>query len=549
MVSIMREPWADVSLPPADVSGDRNEPRQYTIRQCIRNFGAARYLWCLRARRDAGAYSDEEFVVLAARAYLDNGHPRRALALLCGHPSPAAAHAVLAAEAQRSALSIPCPCTLNMIVKNEEATLGRALGSVDDIVDEIVVCDTGSSDATVEIALRYGATVVREPWRNDFSAPRNAALAASTGSWIFWLDADDVLDPASKDGILSLVRAGGPHAALVCVDNVHHGAPGMQFLQVRLFPRLQGIAFERRVHEQISPSLHRLGVAHKYYPAIRIVHAGYDDPDIHKRKALRNKPLIIEELRANPDSAALLLSLGDCLSVLGETNEALDAYNTIISNPLAQARDPDMYVQAVFDTALLYRDRGDVGEACRWLGKAIALDPSRSEAFYMLGLIAQERGEREKAFGYFLSCSRIKPPVRKTATDALKIRIDSSLRVAGFLFSRGMFDECESIARAALESYPNVVDFHTLLGKVLLCANDLPQAARHFMTSLTLAPGKNPDAARGMAVVYLLLKDRKKARNFLERAGDAEVRSQELCATRVTVRTAPKKGIAELSPA
>jgi tetratricopeptide (TPR) repeat protein len=549
MVSIIREPRADVSLPPADVSGDGNEPRRYTIRQCIRNFGAARYLWCLRTRRDAGMYSDEEFVLLAARAYLDNSNPRRALALLCGHPSPAPAHAALMAEAQSSAVSIPCRCTLNMIVKNEEAAVGRALGSVDDIVDEIVVCDTGSSDATVEIALRYGATVVRKPWCNDFSVPRNAALGASSGAWIFWLDADDVLDPASKDGILSLVRSGDPHAALVCVDNVHHGASGMQFLQVRLFPRLQGVAFERRVHEQISPSLHRLGVAHKHYPAIRIVHAGYDDPDVHKRKALRNRPLIIEELRANPDSAALLLSLGDCLSVLGKKTEALDAYNKIISNPQAQARDPDMYVQAVFDTALLYRDRGDSAEACRWLEKTIALDPSRSEAFYVLGLIAQERGERERAFGYFLSCSRIKPPVRKTATDALKIRIDSSLRVAGFLFSRGMIDECESVARAALESYPNVVDFHTLLGKALLCANDLPQAARHFTTSLTLAPERNPDAARGMAVVYLLLKDRRRARNFLERAGDVEVRSQEFSATRVTVRAAQRKCIAELSPA
>jgi glycosyltransferase involved in cell wall biosynthesis len=80
-----------------------------------------------------------------------------------------------------------------MIVKNEETTLPKCLGSVKDFVDEIVVLDTGSTDKTTQIAQQFGAKVHYFPWNNNFSSARNEALKYVTGDWILVLDADESL--------------------------------------------------------------------------------------------------------------------------------------------------------------------------------------------------------------------------------------------------------------------------------------------------------------------------------------------------------------------
>ena len=81
-----------------------------------------------------------------------------------------------------------------MIVKNEEETLARALESVSGLVDDVVVCDTGSTDGTLALLEASGARSARFPWTHDFSAARNAALDAHTGTWGLLLDADETLE-------------------------------------------------------------------------------------------------------------------------------------------------------------------------------------------------------------------------------------------------------------------------------------------------------------------------------------------------------------------
>src|SRR5690242_15059907 len=84
--------------------------------------------------------------------------------------------------------------SLCMIVKNEEASLATCLQSAADLVNEVIVVDTGSSDQTKAIAARFGARVHDFAWVNDFSAARNESLRQASGEWIFWLDADESLD-------------------------------------------------------------------------------------------------------------------------------------------------------------------------------------------------------------------------------------------------------------------------------------------------------------------------------------------------------------------
>lgn len=91
-----------------------------------------------------------------------------------------------------------------MIVKSEEHNLGECLRSVTDLVDEIVVADTGSTDKTKEIARQFGAKVIDFPWIDHFAAARNAALQHATGHWRFWMDADDRLDEDNRAKLRAL---------------------------------------------------------------------------------------------------------------------------------------------------------------------------------------------------------------------------------------------------------------------------------------------------------------------------------------------------------
>ncbi len=85
-----------------------------------------------------------------------------------------------------------------MIVRNESAHLADCLGSVADLVDEIVVVDTGSTDGTRDLAARFGARVYEFTWVDSFAAARNESLRHATGDWIFWLDGDEFLDEENR---------------------------------------------------------------------------------------------------------------------------------------------------------------------------------------------------------------------------------------------------------------------------------------------------------------------------------------------------------------
>ncbi len=97
-----------------------------------------------------------------------------------------------------------------LIVRNEEANLAACLSSVRDIVDEIVVLDSGSTDATVAVAERFGARVGTRSF-DDFGRQKQAALERATGEWILSIDADERVTPALAREIARVVR--DPRAA------------------------------------------------------------------------------------------------------------------------------------------------------------------------------------------------------------------------------------------------------------------------------------------------------------------------------------------------
>ena len=89
--------------------------------------------------------------------------------------------------------------SLCMIVKNEERVLERCLSSVCDLMDEIIIVDTGSTDRTKEIAGKYTSRIYDFTWCNDFSKARNFAFEKATCDYIYSADADEVLDEENRE--------------------------------------------------------------------------------------------------------------------------------------------------------------------------------------------------------------------------------------------------------------------------------------------------------------------------------------------------------------
>ena len=96
--------------------------------------------------------------------------------------------------------------SLCMIVKNEEEVLARCLDCVKDIVDEIIIVDTGSKDRTKQIAEKYTNKIYNFEWIDDFAAARNFAFSKGTSDWLMWLDADDIIEEDSRKALVSLKK-------------------------------------------------------------------------------------------------------------------------------------------------------------------------------------------------------------------------------------------------------------------------------------------------------------------------------------------------------
>ena len=148
--------------------------------------------------------------------------------------------------------------SLCMIVKNEEERLARCLSSVQGAVDEIIILDTGSTDGTKDVALRFTQRVYDYAWDDDFSAARNASFAYTTRPFILWLDADDVMERSEREKLMALkARLTADVDAVMMKYHAgigRDGRPSLIYERERIVRRDAGFVFSGVVHEAMSVS-------------------------------------------------------------------------------------------------------------------------------------------------------------------------------------------------------------------------------------------------------------------------------------------------------
>ncbi len=151
---------------------------------------------------------------------------------------------------------MPNTLSVAIVTLNEAANLPRTLASVR-FAHEVVVVDSGSNDATVEIIENAGARLIEEPWKG-FARQKNSAIAHTSGDWVLSLDADEEVSPELAREIETLL-AGTPAFSAYRMPRLNHflGRPlkhGGYWPdpKLRLFRRGVARFEDRPVHETMK---------------------------------------------------------------------------------------------------------------------------------------------------------------------------------------------------------------------------------------------------------------------------------------------------------
>ncbi len=273
--------------------------------------------------------------------------------------------------------------TLSMIVKNEEKYLQGCLESVKDVVDEIALIDTGSTDQTINIAKDFHARIFQYEWKDDFSAARNFALSNSTGDWILYLDADERLSVESIDELKNLIEKNdlsGYRCLVNSIDEINGKPNFMRY--TRLFRNSPNIKFNGRIHEQIDDSLLEHG--YKILDSdIEIIHVGYNVSNEElKYKAKRNLEILKDEFEKNRSSYNAY-QLANTYTTLEDYDTANHFYRlSVKENNLNREYKAFSYLNL---SGYEYK-KNNLNKAAEYLGKGLKSDPSNP----LLNLLASE---------------------------------------------------------------------------------------------------------------------------------------------------------------
>jgi len=290
--------------------------------------------------------------------------------------------------------------SLCMIVKNEEEVIGRCLDSVQDIVDEIIVVDTGSNDRTKEIVKGYTNELYDFTWINDFSAARNFSFSLATQNYILWLDADDVVLEADREKFLVLKNTLNPFVDSVTMhyhlSHDEHGHIVSSLRRNRLVKRANNFKWIGAVHEylEVGSVIVNSDVAITHYP---IPHDS--DRNLH----------IYAERMANEEffSPRDLYYYANELYEHGKHEEAITFYQQFLSTKEGWIEDNIAACGKTADCFLALNNREKYLE---YIYKAFDYDTPRAEFCCRLGFYYLQANELKQAAFWYKIATKLEKP-------------------------------------------------------------------------------------------------------------------------------------------
>jgi tetratricopeptide (TPR) repeat protein len=350
--------------------------------------------------------------------------------------------------------------SLCMIVKDEEAMIGRCLEAARGAVDEIVVVDTGSTDRTVEIAEGLGARVLHHAWDGDFSAARNVSFAAATGDWVMYLDADEVLVGEDVDRLRAL--AGRTWREAFFLTEINHtgdleDGTAITHDAMRLFRNRPEYRFEGRIHEQIAQSLPSYLPERQERTTVRVEHFGYlgavrDTKD----KTNRNLELLERQVAEGVDNPFLHFNLGSEYAATGDVARALTHFERAWSTVRAAGRlSSDGYAPALASRYVhALRNAGRLADVISVGDQVLEIFPGFTDIVLEQALAAGGAGDAERQEALLRRCLQMGDgPSRYSATVGCGT-YRALVVLADVLRRRGALEEAEETLRGCLREHP-----------------------------------------------------------------------------------------------
>ncbi|MDR3068675.1 MAG: glycosyltransferase [Cellulomonas sp.] len=356
-----------------------------------------------------------------------------------------------------------------LIVKDEADVLADCLDSVR-WADEIVVYDTGSTDATREIARRYTDKVIDGYWDDDFSAARNRALEHATGDWVLSIDADEVFESAGSTLRKHLSRGTSDTYGIRIVNTGNSSVDGtFEFTAKRVFRR-EGHHWVGHLHEQIATADGKI-TAGEVLAGIRLRHSGYADADrLSNEKSGRNVALAREQLAASRQAgdaagaAVALVHLSRSLVMSHDFAEAAQvaeeawADADLLSDQMVQALAATQY------RTLLSEPDIDTDAALRWVERWRTVHPDNAAVDIAAAEVYQQAGDYEAGLA---ALDRVPTVSRDGSGGELRRSEAVNLEVA-LLAGAGRPDDALEVARRAVRTKdgdPRPVVIVRLLGE------------------------------------------------------------------------------------
>jgi sulfur relay (sulfurtransferase) complex TusBCD TusD component (DsrE family) len=291
-----------------------------------------------------------------------------------------------------------------LIVRDEEAVISRCLDSFKDLVDEIIVVDTGSKDSTKEIVAKYTDKIYDFEWIDDFAAARNFAFSHATKEWIFWIDADELL----KEKDQQLFRELKPELdkfdsvtmeTYMDVDE-KTGKPQVQFKRNRLVRRSHNFKWNGFIHEfmDIPPSKFRIRPSEIAVTQEKIKPAGDRNLRIFKNKKKAKVPFSPRDeyyygkelLKYEKFKDAIKVLSGFCKDKTYDwVEDRIDGINSL---------------------GICYLATQQYAKAREVLFTAFTYATPRAETCYHIAFAYQKENKLEEAIFWYQLCTLLEPP-------------------------------------------------------------------------------------------------------------------------------------------
>ena len=268
--------------------------------------------------------------------------------------------------------------SLCMIVKNEENILARCLDTLVNLMDEIIIVDTGSTDKTKEIASRYTDKVYDFEWIDDFSAARNYSFSKATKDYIYCADADEVLDVDNQKKFMDLKKLLLPEIEIVQMRYCNQLDKGSVYnfdaeYRPKLFKRLREPVWIDPVHEivRVDPVVYDSDIDIMHMPE-----ANHSDRDFRVFRKHINKGLRLSKRLHHMYATELMMSDNDEAVLLAE-----EYFTKSVSDP---SRSLDEVKEAACIVTRAARLRDDSATMLKMCLKDL-LSEGSSEMCYELG--------------------------------------------------------------------------------------------------------------------------------------------------------------------